>query len=673
MEAEQGSSALAVRTQRRRGVDAAVCAALFLISLLAYLRTMRPTFGWGDSSELITAAYYLGVGHSPGYPTWLLLAYPFSHLPFGDVAFRVNFMTVLVGAVGVALLYLLYSKISGSRPAAVIAALTFALSATFWDQTTEAEVYTLHVCLAATILLILLAWRSTGVDRRLYLLAWVIGISLGNHALTALMIPAILYFVWAEKGLRFFTRRRLLTCAGFFVLGLSIYVYEPIRALDNPPPHINNPHNLIEMWAQLTAPGARQAMFDRGMLVPLQRVVMHLYRLGFEFQYAGCALALFGLGLLWRRDRHLTGLLALIAFFDIAYSVNFSIFDIYVYFLPLHLVWAALIAVGVKGASDLVARLMARVPERVMSPKPVWRYGPAVAVLMALPMVQFTQHVNLVDGSQDYGSERFARAVVKQVEPGSLILADWWSIAPIGYLKYIEGQRKDLVMFAAPSIYAESGFLDFAKEDFLRKFPAVYFVEMLTYRMQLLRSKCYLVPQGPVYRVYVERPAPEAVLVDMPAAPIARFGDRVGLVKAELRQRTVTPGECFGFTLYWTPLDGYNARNHEAILVLENKKDGRIWQESNLLAHNLYPLDKWRKGEVLREEHRIYLPDPEPKGEYNLYVRVREHGQSKCLLCHAHEKGGHDRDYLIARLQVGDPTPMSERGRVPTVMAFLRP
>ena len=66
MEAGRQGSALAVRTQRRRGVDAAVCAGLFLISLLAYLRTMRPTFGWGDSSELITAAYYLGVGHSPG-------------------------------------------------------------------------------------------------------------------------------------------------------------------------------------------------------------------------------------------------------------------------------------------------------------------------------------------------------------------------------------------------------------------------------------------------------------------------------------------------------------------------------------------------------------------------------------------------------------------------------
>ncbi len=663
--------------ERRRGIDVAVCLVLVIVALAAYLRTMRPTFGWGDSSELITAAYFLGVGHAPGYPTWMLLAYPFSHLPIGDVAFRVNFMTALFGAIAVALLYLLYIRICGSRPAAFIAALTFAFSATFWDQTTEAEVYTLHVCLATTILLIVLAWRShqneRTADHRLFLLAWVIGISLGNHALTMLMIPAILCFIWAEKGLRFFTRRRVLTCAAFFLLGLSIYVYEPIRALDNPPPHLNNPHNLIEMWAQLTAPGARHAMFDRGLLVPLQRVIMYLYRLGAEFQLAGCALALFGLGLLWRKDRRLTVLLSLIALFDIAYSVNFSIFDIYVYFLPLHLVWAAFLAVGAKGTLDLAQRLMTKVPERFVSPSPVWRYGPAVALLMALPMMQFTTHFNLVDGSQDYGSERFARAVVKQVEPGALILADWWAIAPIGYLKYIEGQRQDLVMFAAPSLHTESGFLNFAQEDFLRSYPSVYFVEMLTYRMQLMRNKCYLVPQGPLYRVYVDRPAPEEVLADLPAVPIARFGDQVGLVKAELGKQPVQPGECFDFTLYWTPLETYKARNYEAILVLENKKDGRIWQESNLLGHNLYPLDKWRKNEVLKEEHRIYLPDPEPKGEYNLYLRVREHGQSKCLTCTKHERGGQDRDYLLARLQVGDPSTLPAQDRVPKVMAFLRP
>jgi len=660
-------------TERRRGLDAIICVGLILIALLGYLRTMRPTFGWGDSSELITAAYHLGVGHSPGYPTWMLIMHPFSRIPVGDVAFRVNFMTAFLGAVAVALLYLVYRTISGNRIAGFIAALTFAFAATFWDQTTEAEVYTLHVGLAAIIISIVLAWRSTDNQRWLFLLSWVIGISLGNHALTALMIPAILYLVWAEKGRRYFTLRRVAMCAGLFVLGLSIYAYMPIRATSNPPPHLNNPHNAMEMWAQLTAPGARQAMFDRGLLVPIQRGAFHTKRLIAEFGYFGCALGLFGAGLLWRRDRKLSIFLALIAGLDIAYSSNFSIFDIYVYYLPLHVVWGACISVGVGGVMALAGRGMARVPKGLVSPTPAWRYGPAAALLMVLPVMQFTGNLGRVDGSDDYGSERFARAVASMAEPGSLILADWWTIAPIGYLKYIEGMRTDLVMFAAPSLYSEDGFVDFAQEDFIRRYPATYFVEMLTYRMHLLRDRAYVVPQGPVYRVFVDRPRREEMLAEIPARPMVRFGDQVGLVKAEMSRGAIRPGEPFAFELYWTPLEAYNGKSHQAILVLENEEGGRIWQESNLLGHDLYPLDEWAEGEVLTEAHRIYLPDPVEPGEYNLYVRVREHGQSACLGCDRPLEGHNERDCLLASVQVGEPEVFSERGRVPTVVAFLRP
>ncbi len=673
MEAATHPSASQRPSASPRRLDAIACGCLFLISLLAYLRTMRPTFGWGDSSELITAAYYLGVGHSPGYPTWMLIMHPFSRIPIGDVAFRVNSATALLGALAVALLYLLYRTISGNRIAAFIAALTFAFAATFWDQTTEAEVYTLHVCLAAVIILILLAWRATNRDRWLLLLSWVIGISLGNHALTALMVPALLYLVWAEKGRRFFTLRRVAACAGLCLLGLSIYAYEPIRAMANPPPHLNNPHNLVEFWAQLTAPGARQSMFDRGWIVPLHRALIHTGRLGNEFTAFGCALALFGTGLLWRRDRKLAVFLVLICLFDIAYSVNFSIFDIYVYYLPLHLVWAGLIAVGITGVLALTGRAMSWLQHGPVSPTPYWRYGPAAALLMVLPLMQFTGNLHRVDGSQDYSSEMFAREVLEMAEPDSLMLADWWSIAPMGYLKYIEGERPDLIMFAAPSLYSEVGFLDFADEDFLRSYPAVYFVEMLTYRMSLLRKSTYMVPQGPVYRVFVDRPPPADVLADIPALPAVEFGDQIGLVEAVLPPGQLRPGESLPFTLYWTPLAGYEAKVLQAIFVLESQEGETVWLESNVLAHDLYPLEDWRPGEVLREEHRIYLPDPVPVGEYDLFVRVRERGTSKCFACDHPYLDRNPRDYRIARISVAPPRPASDEGRIPAVVAMLRP
>jgi hypothetical protein len=201
MAAPTNSSApRARRPAVRRWLDVALCLLLFATALLAYLRTMRPTFGWGDSSELITAAYHLGVGHPPGCPTWMLIAHPFAHLPIGDVAFRVNFMNALLGALAIPLLYLVYKAISGNRTAGFVAALAFAFSASFWDITTEADVFTLHVCFAALILLLALRWRDTQEDRWLYLLSGLVGISLGNHALTGLMVPALLYLVWAEHG-----------------------------------------------------------------------------------------------------------------------------------------------------------------------------------------------------------------------------------------------------------------------------------------------------------------------------------------------------------------------------------------------------------------------------------------------------------------------------------------
>jgi hypothetical protein len=487
------------------------------------------------------------------------------------------------------------------------------------------------------------------------------------------MVPAILYFIWAEKGRRFFTLRRVAPCLGLFILGLSIYAYEPIRATANPPPHLNNPHNLVEFWAQLTAPGARHSMFDRGWVVPLHRALIHTGRLSQEFTLLGCALALFGLGLLWRRDRKLAIFLLLIGLLDVAYAINFSIFDIYVYYLPLHVVWAGFISVGIVGALTLAGRAMSRLQRGLVSPTPGWRYGPAAVLLMVLPVMQFTGNLGRVDGSQDYGSELFAREVMGMAEPDALILADWWTIAPMGYLKYIDGERPDLIMFAAPSLHSDEGFIDFAQEDFLRSYPAVYFVEMLTYRMTLLREKTYMVPQGPVYRVFLDRPPREQVLADVGGRPVARFGDQVGLVRVDVSSGELRPGRSLPFTLYWTPLAGYEGTPLQAIFVLESEQGERTWLESNLLGHDLYPLADWQPGEVLREEHRIYLPDPVPSGEYDLFVRVRERGASKCLACDHPHGDRNPRDYHIARIPVADPEPASDAGRIPTVVAMLRP
>jgi hypothetical protein len=231
-------------------------------------------------------------------------------------------------------------------------------------------------------------------------------------------------------------------------------------------------------------------------------------------------------------------------------------------------------------------------------------------------------------------------------------------------------------MFAAPSIYADTDFLDFSQESFLRKYQVIYFVEMLTYRIDLLRKKYFLVPEGPVYRVYLNRPDAKTLLAHMAAQPIARFGDRIGLVRAEVGAGPVRPGECVDLTLYWAPLAGFNRQVHTVALLLQRTKDGqieRVWQESNIIGHDLFPLEKWQSGQVLTEKHRIYLAEPVPSGGYELYVRVRERGQSRYLDCDKHPAGGNARDCLIGRVRVEQaPPPSPELGRMPAAVRLLR-
>ena len=73
-----------------------------LTSLVVYLLTLAPSITWqhhgADSAELAVAAAVLGVPHPPGYPTWTLLAWLFTHLPLAELAQRVALLSAFSAA-----------------------------------------------------------------------------------------------------------------------------------------------------------------------------------------------------------------------------------------------------------------------------------------------------------------------------------------------------------------------------------------------------------------------------------------------------------------------------------------------------------------------------------------------------------------------------------------------
>ena len=85
---------------------------LFLLTFGVYLFTLAPSVApQGDSGELVTVAYTLGIAHHPGYPLYTLLAHLFTKIPFGSVAWRVNLFSAVCHSATVVVVYWIILKI----------------------------------------------------------------------------------------------------------------------------------------------------------------------------------------------------------------------------------------------------------------------------------------------------------------------------------------------------------------------------------------------------------------------------------------------------------------------------------------------------------------------------------------------------------------------------------
>jgi len=242
--------------------------AVFLIlvfDLVIYLSTLSSTVQFIDSGELAVVCAKLGIAHPTGYPIYTLLGRIFTLLPIKDIIFRVNFMSLLFVCLSNLILFFVILKIIEPPSqkekkedvqrsyykiwAAFLASLTFSFTPTLWSQTTSNEVYSLNVLFYTLILILLLFWRGNlgklKSERFFFLLVFLYALSFGNHMSTVLLLPALIFFILSTRGWSIFDSRKIILSLLLFILGLSIYLYLPVRSSQNPVLDWGNP----ETWA----------------------------------------------------------------------------------------------------------------------------------------------------------------------------------------------------------------------------------------------------------------------------------------------------------------------------------------------------------------------------------------------------------------------------------------
>lgn len=395
---------------------------LFVFSFGLYLSTLAPGMLRGDSGEFQWAMVSLNVAHATGYPLFTLVGNLWQYvLPLGTVAYRLNLLAAIFGALTIAFVYQFACELVQSRLAALAAACFLAVAPVFWFNASILEVYTLNALFLVVILRLLWRWTRSYNYRLLFGAVFLLGLALAHHRMMLLAVPGIaLYILWNNREL-LKEPRDLAQLALTLVPGLALYPYVIIRLI-----------NAGETWQYAFNDIILGREFQGSFFREFH--LLEIFKIPFDNFGLGLVLALFGAVLLFRRDVKLGTLFALMYLTDALFALAYTVPDLEVFLTPSFVIIALWIAFGVQGLSDAARKRFTLAPQLI---------GGTALVLALVPILKWGDIQTQVVA--EMGPEKDARAILSANLPQNALLElDWETATAIRYLQTTEKLRPDL-------------------------------------------------------------------------------------------------------------------------------------------------------------------------------------------------------------------------------------
>ncbi|NUM47106.1 MAG: DUF2723 domain-containing protein [Anaerolineales bacterium] len=491
-----------LRLQRLRLAQAYWRTALaFSVPFFLYTITLAPTIYNLDSAELTTATVTGGLMRATGYPLYMFLGRFWALLPIGDVGFRMNLFSAFNGALTLLFVERILNHLKIGHFATLSALGLLAVAPFFWSLSLVAEVYTLHTALMGLLILLLLEWGDHPLPETLGVITLLLGLSLGHHLATTLLIPGAVWYVLVTHPRVALTPRGVLLSLAGGLVGLSIYLYLPLRYLSAPTFNyagtydatgMFNPVNLLTptgLWWLITGKSFAAQMFAYQGLELWNEIVWFVGHLARAFFVVGIGPGLWGAGVLFRRNWKMAGMLTLMFVCTAVFYIDYRVLDKETMFLPTYVIWTIWIGIGTHTLLQWV---------RTSTPREVWPLR-VVQVLVAIPVLaSFILTGPQVDLSDDWSTRLRGEAILREVEPDALVLG-WWDTVPVvQYLQLVEGQRPD-VQAINRFLISYDDLTTLVKNEVQTR--PVYINEMpLGWQDTFYAQKV-----GPVYRVYLRQ------------------------------------------------------------------------------------------------------------------------------------------------------------------------
>ena len=222
-------------------IPAAIAAALVFI---LYLLTLAPSVAMWDTGEYMAAVKVLGIPHPPGNPFFVLLGHAFASLPIPvSYGARINIMAALASALSAGFWFLITERIVARwiverwqrLVVASLATLIGATAFTVWNQSVVNEkVYTISLLFFTISSWIIIEWieepDSPRADRLVVLVCFLLGLGYSNHPAGFLPLPAAGVALLMTRWRTLLRWKLVLAALGALIIGLTPFIYEPVRA-----------------------------------------------------------------------------------------------------------------------------------------------------------------------------------------------------------------------------------------------------------------------------------------------------------------------------------------------------------------------------------------------------------------------------------------------------------
>ncbi len=596
---------------------------LFAGLLSLYGLTLTPGVLGGDVGELQFVPYILSLAHPTGTPFYCLLGKLWTFLPLGSsVAWRMNLLSAVLASLAIVVVFQTIYELTGRWLPALVAALSLALGAVFWEQAIMADKYAFNALLVALVLYLALRWGRTRSPLALNALVLTYGLSLTHHRTMALFAPTLLAYVWwYERGALWRDGRRLLRLFLLFVAPLLFYLYLPWAAARNLPPGTWHPRTLADWYNYIMDTGQIGYLYVDPADVG-ERLLFFARTLQRDFTWPGVLLGLGGLALQFRRRwPDAVFLLANFALHGFL-AANHHLPRQWTFFIPSFLIFSLWLGEGLGGLWRGLERL------RPANRAAAAGLGVSLAVIMlALPLLpapaRYATFRAAHDGAgvldvwrqalkQGRTGERMGRAIAL-VAPDAVIVGDWEQATTLWYFQQVEGWRPD-VEIVYPMERLEEAAAGGRPLYVSRNQPG-------------LAERWYPSSVGPLIALL---PAPAHELPP-DASPLGiQLGDAFELAGFAYGPGDFRPAAVVPLTLYWRALQA-PAHDYSVSLRLLDRAGNEVYKvDSQHPVLGTYPTSRWGAGQVVADYYEIQLPPDLPPGTYRwgviLYRALPEGG-----------------------------------------------